>query len=487
MKKRVIEDEATRLAREEQERLERERQEMIRAQNDISLISLDNSIENTYAGVGAPDEITVPFYTKEEVEAIHSIRHLENRRVLLVNTVAGTGSVGRLVVGLYHTLEANGYECLVAYGRGEAPAGVRSYRIGQDLDVYIHGGMSRITDRHGFYSKRATEEFVDVIKDFKPDIIHLHNVHGYYLNIRVLFEYLKETDIRVIWTLHDCWTFTGHCSHFEYIGCMKWMTECNSCEQLNEYPKSVAKDNSRQNFRDKKSLFTGLPDCTLVTPSEWLAGRVAQSYMGEYHTVVVNTGIDLDSFHPVKEERRDDNLIFRLRNNLGLRNKNVILGVANPWRERKGLAQFVNLSKMLNERCQIVLLGLTDSQLNELPENIIGLSHTDSVEELAALYSMADIYVNLTLEDTFPTTNIEALACGTPVVTFRAGGSAESIDDTCGIAVERNSVQGVVAAIDTILSQKNVNFTKEQCIRRAMLYDRDIRFDEYIREVYEGM
>lgn len=487
MKKRVVEDEATRLAREEQERLERQRQEMIMAQNDISVISLDNSIENSYAGVGAPKEVEIPFYTREEVETIHSIRHLENRRVLLVNTVAGTGSVGRLVVGLYHTLEANGYECLVAYGRGEAPDGVRSYRIGQDLDVYIHGGMSRITDRHGFYSKRATEEFIDVIEDFKPDIIHLHNAHGYYLNIRVLFEYLKQTEIRVIWTLHDCWTFTGHCSHFEYIGCMKWMTECNSCEQLNEYPKSVAKDNSKQNYHDKKALFTGLPDCTLVTPSQWLAGRVAQSYMGDYHTVVVNTGIDLTQFHPVKEERRDDNLIFRLRNNLGLRNKNVILGVANPWRERKGLIQFVNLSKMLNERCQIVLLGLTDEQLNELPENIIGLSHTDSVEELAALYSMADIYVNLTLEDTFPTTNIEALACGTPVVTFRAGGSAESIDDTCGIAVERNSVQGVVAAIDTILAQRGVNYTKENCLKRARLYDMDIRFEEYIREVYEGM
>ena len=485
-KKKPIDPEVLR-AQQEEELREQERRKQLFKQNDISVISLDNNIENSFIGQGIKKDEVKPLYSGEAKKLGQSMKHLETRKVLLVNTVVGTGSVGRLTQGLYHALSANGYECMVAYGRDTHPQDINGYRIGQDLDVYLHGGLSRITDRHGFYSTRATKDFINVIEEFKPDIIHLHNVHGYYLNIRVLFEYLKTTDIRIIWTLHDCWTFTGHCSHFEYIGCNKWMTECNSCEQLAEYPRSVWKDNSQQNFRDKKELFTNLPDCTLVTPSEWLAGRVAQSYMGDYHTVVVNTGIDLDQFYPVPEERRKDNLVFRLRNSLNLRNKIVLLGVANPWRERKGLTQFVNLSKLLNERCQIVLLGLTDEQVNELPENIIGLSHTDSVEELAALYSMADIYVNLTLEDTFPTTNLEALACGTPVVTFRAGGAAESIDDTCGISVERNSIQGVVAAIDTIISQRGYNFTKEQCVRRARLYDKEIRFEEYIREVYEGM
>lgn len=471
----------------EQERLEKERQRRIMEQNNISVVSLDNNVENSFIGQGMVEEKDEPMYTLEERRVVHSMRNLENRRVMLVNTVVGTGSVGRLVEGLYNTLESNGYDCMVAYGRGDAPEGMKAYRIGQNLDVYIHGGLSRITDRHGFYSGHATSEFIDVIEEFNPDIIHLHNVHGYYLNIKLLFEYLKTTNIRIIWTLHDCWTFTGHCSHFEYIGCMKWMNGCHSCEQLDEYPKSFGKDNSERNYREKKELFTQLKDVTLVTPSEWLAGRVAQSYMGQYHTVVVPTGIDLDMFHPIAEERNSDNLIFRLRNNLNLRNKNVILGVANPWRERKGLSQFVKLSKVLNERNVIVLLGLNDSQLNELPENIIGIGHTDSVEELAALYSMADIYVNLTLEDTFPTTNIEALACGTPVVTYRSGGSAESIDDTCGISVERNSVQGVVAAIDMILSQKGMMYTQEDCVRRARIYAKEYRFEEYIREVYEGM
>ena len=487
MKKKKILDPVMEAERLRQEELERQRQEMIMAQNDVSVISLDNNMENSFIGQGMIEEDRPLSYSREEKKVIKSMNRLENRRVILVNTVVGTGSVGRLVEGLYYTLEDNGYECLVAYGRDSAPEGMNAYRIGQDLDVYIHGGLSRLTDRHGFYSKHATEEFINVIEEFKPDIIHLHNVHGYYLNIKVLFEYLKQTDIRIIWTLHDCWTFTGHCSHFEYIGCMKWTSGCFACEQLSEYPKSLGKDNSQRNYIEKRQLFTGFKNLTLVTPSEWLASRVEMSYMGDYHTVVVPTGIDLDVFHPVIEERKNDNLIFKLRNSLNLRNKNVLLGVANPWRERKGLSQFVNLSKMINDRCVIVMLGLNNEQLNSLPENIIGIGHTDSTQELAALYSMADIYVNLTLEDTFPTTNIEALACGTPVVTYRSGGSAESIDDTCGIAVEKNSVQGVVAAIDTILSQKGIAYTVEDCVRRAGLYDRQYRFEEYIREVYEGM
>ena len=453
---------------------------------DIQTVSLENNIENNYIGLGSYEE-EAPLISEEQRAVISSMDRLENRRVLLVNTVAGTGSVGRLVTGLYDALSSRGYECLIAFGRADAPEGYNCYRIGTDFDVYFHGAMSRINDKHGFYSKRATKEFIEVIEDFDPDIIHLHNVHGYYLNIEVFFNYLKESGRRVIWTLHDCWTFTGHCSHFEYIGCNKWQTGCFKCEQLNEYPKSVAADNSVFNYNKKKELFTGLDNLTLVTPSQWLKDRVSQSFMREYHTVVVPTGIDLTQFAPIEESVEESNLIFKLRNSLNIRGKRMLLGVANPWRERKGLVQFETLAKTIDDSYVIVLLGLNDSQLNNLPESIVGLAHTDSVAELAALYSMADIYVNLTLEDTFPTTNIEALACGTPVVTFKAGGAAESIDETCGIAVERNSIQGVVAAIERIMSLRGVEYTVNDCLRRARIYDRNYRFMEYIQEVYEGI
>ncbi len=379
MKKTGISDPLAEARQLEQDRLEKQRQEMIMAQNDISVISLDNNIENEFIGQGMTDPEPEVLYTKEAQKVVRSLNHLETRRVMLVNTVVGTGSVGRLVAGLYDTLTANGYECMVAYGRDTHPEGMNAYRIGQDLDVYIHGALSRLTDRHGFYSKRATREFINVIEDFAPDIIHLHNVHGYYLNIRVLFEYLKSTDIRVIWTLHDCWAFTGHCSHFEYIGCMKWTSGCYACEQLAEYPKSVGRDNSERNYADKKELFTGFENMTLVTPSMWLKARVEQSFLGAYHTVVVPTGIDTSVFSPVTEERRDDNLVFRLRNSLNLRNRNVLLGVANPWRTRKGLLQFVNLSKLISERCVIVLVGLNDEQMSSLPDSIIGIGHNLSL------------------------------------------------------------------------------------------------------------
>ncbi|HKM22108.1 MAG TPA: glycosyltransferase, partial [Lachnospiraceae bacterium] len=185
-------------------------------------------------------------------------------------------------------------------------------------------------------------------------------------------------------------------------------------------------------------------------------------------------------------ERKDENIIFQLKNQLNLRGKFIILGVANLWRERKGLAQFEALAKSLSDKYAIILLGLNDAQLNELPESIIGLAKTDSIDELSALYSMADVYVNLTLEDTFPTTNIEALACGTPVVTYKAGGSPESIDETCGIAVDRNSTQGVVAAIERIIAQKGMMYTREHCIQRAKLYEKNKQYNEYISEVYDS-
>ena len=203
-------------------------------EQDISAVSLSHNIRNEYIGQGTKDDYNRPVFTSEANQVFSSMDYMnENKRVLFINTVATGGSVARIVTGLYHALEEHGYECLIAYGRGEPPRDCRYYRIGSDTDVYIHGGMSRMTDRQGFYSMSATKALIRVIEDYDPDIIHLHNLHGYYLNVRVLFDYLHDRKRKVIWTLHDCWAFTGHCSHFEYIGCLKWQTCCDSCEQLN--------------------------------------------------------------------------------------------------------------------------------------------------------------------------------------------------------------------------------------------------------------
>lgn len=396
------------------------------------------------------------------------------KKILLINVTCGQGSTGRIVTGIYDELTKRGHTCMAAYGRGSAPSGYNAYRIGSELDVRIHGVLSRVTDRHGFYSTAATKRFIEKIKEFGPDIVHMHNIHGYYLNVKLLFEFLAASKIQVIWTLHDCWSFTGHCTHFEYLGCDKWKSHegCSKCPQLKEYPKSILMDGSVKNHAIKRRLFTAIDNMLLVTPSEWLKGKVEESYMGKYPVTVVPTGINLNVFKPTAS---------KLRERYGLSDRFVILGAANPWRERKGLYEFIKLSKELDDKYRIVMLGLKPEQKKLLPKEIIALGRTDSIEEMAQWYSAADAYVNLTFEDTFPTTNIEALACGTPVVTYRVGGSPESLTDECGFGVEKGSIEEVIDALNTIKNGKDMS---PSCIDRAALYSSENRFSQYFEEVY---
>lgn len=395
-----------------------------------------------------------------------------DKRVVLINVTMGQGSTGRIVAGIYDELTAHGCSCMAVYGRGKAPEGYNAYRVGSDMDVNVHGVLSRITDRQGYYSVRATNRLIDHLKRFKPDIVHMHNIHGYFLNFPILFKYLKDEGIQVIWTLHDCWSFTGHCTHFEYAGCDKWLTGCHSCSQLKEYPRSMLADASKKNYAEKRALFTQMDGMQLVTPSKWLRQLVLKSYMGKYPVQVVPTGIDLSVFKPTESD---------IRKAYGLDNKFVILGAAAPWRERKGLFEFVKLAQLLPADYKIVLVGITKKQAEVLPDSVLALERTESVKEMAMWYSLADAYVNLTLEDTFPTTNIEAQACGTPVVTYRVGGSPESLTTDSGIVVEQGDIAGVVRALESI---KNGESRAAYCIERAAEYSSEKRFKQYFEEVY---
>ncbi len=408
-----------------------------------------------------------------------------SERVLLVNTVAGKGSVGRLVTGLSKALKERGAETLIAYGRWDPPGGEEAYRIGSDPSVLFHGVMSRITDRHGLYSTAATRAFIKRIEEYAPDIIHLHNVHGYYVNYRLLFSWLKneyagKKGHRIIWTLHDCWSFTGHCVHFEYTGCERWKDGCFHCPEKRQYPASFFLDNSRENFRLKKQCFTGIKDLTIVTPSEWLKGKVSESFLGEYPVKCVPTGIDLDCF------KKRSSLI---REKYGIGDKPLVLGVANPWRERKGFDDFLKLASALEKEAgsdfRIAMIGLNPSQVKVVSRyvNIIPVIKTDSIEEMAEWYSTSDFYVNLTYEDTFPTTNLEALACGTPVITYGAGGSPESLNPECGIVTEVGDIAGVIAAMREFLKRDREDLEKA-CTARAALYGKAERFGQYLDEVY---
>jgi glycosyltransferase involved in cell wall biosynthesis len=390
----------------------------------------------------------------------------ELMKVLQINSVCGVGSTGRIATDIHQILKEQGHESFIAYGRGEAKNCDNAIRIGNDVDVYKHVALTRLFDRHGFGSKKATIDFIKKIEELDPDVIHLHNIHGYYINIEVLFSYLKRSNKKIVWTLHDCWAFTGHCAYFDYVGCDKWKTGCYNCPQKNKYPQNIFIDSSGVNYEKKKELFTGIKNMTIVTPSKWLAGLVKESFLKEYEVKVIHNGIDLNVFKPV------DGSNFRKK--YSIEDKFVILGVANIWDERKGLKYFIELSKMLDENYKIVLVGLNEKQLKNLPENIVGIKRTNNLNELVEIYSAADIFVNPTLEDNFPTVNLEALACGTPVITFNTGGSVECVDESCGVIVNKGDIKELQEKIKTI------KIKKDYCFIQAKKFDKKNKFNEYI-------
>lgn len=391
-------------------------------------------------------------------------------KVLQINSVCGIRSTGRICTDIAEVLNSNGHFCKIAYGREKVPPDMEkyAYRITDPQGVKLHAIKSRIFDSAGFNSSYATKKFVKWIKNYDPDVIHLHNIHGYYLNVKILFEYLKQAGKPVIWTLHDCWAFTGHCAYFDFADCDKWKTGCFACPQKHKYPESVFLDNSKNNYLAKRQIFTGMKDLTLVTPSRWLANLTRESFLKNYPVRVIQNGIDLNVFRPSFGN-------FKEKNNLN--GKTVFLGVASTWDERKGLKDFLKLSKIVSPEVKIVLVGLNESQMRSLPENIIGISQTNSTKELAEIYTAADVFLNPTYEDNFPTTNLEAIACGTHVVTYNTGGSPESVDENTGAVVEKGNVNAMYkAALEC--SAKKFNFENA-----AKKFDKQINFKKYL-ELY---
>lgn len=362
-------------------------------------------------------------------------------RILLINSVCGIRSTGRICTDIADRLAAEGNEVKIAYGRENVPEKYRGYaiKIGSDIDQKLHALRTRLSDEHGFGSEHATRNFLKTADAFDPDMVWLHNIHGYYINIEMLFEWIKKRpDMKVKWTLHDCWAFTGHCSYFTMAGCEQWRTHCLHCPQKNLYPASIIRDNCKNNFERKKAAFTGVKNLTLITPSRWLADLVKQSFLAEYPTEVCHNTIDTDIFKPTPSN-------FRKKYNLG--DKRIVLGVASVWDERKGLNDFFKLAEILDEDSVIVLVGLTKKQVKALPQNVIGVTRTNSAKELAEIYSSADVFFNPTYEDNYPTVNLEAEACGTPVVTYNTGGSPEAVHRIDSKVIEVGNFRAVMDAI----------------------------------------
>lgn len=356
----------------------------------------------------------------------------------MINVVCGIRSTGRICTDLATVLEKMGHEIKIAYGREDVPEQYKKYavRICSDKSVTMHGINARLFDGSGWGSKAATVKFVNWIKEFNPDVIHLHNLHGYYLNVEVLFDYLRTYDKRIIWTLHDCWAFTGHAAYCEWPYCTRWTIGCYECPKIRDYPKSYL-DQSKKNWKRKKTLFTNIPNLTLVTPSNWLKLLVQKSFLSCYPTVVIHNGIDLSKFFPIESD---------IKKRLNLETKKIILGVAAVWDDRKGLKDFIKLSELLSDDYRIVLVGISQDQKKLLPKSIVTIKKTNSTTELAELYSASDVYINPTYEDNYPTTNLEAIACGTPVISYDTGGSPESAN-LYGFTVPKGQVDKIVEKI----------------------------------------
>ncbi len=415
-------------------------------------------------------------------------------KVLQINTVSSRGSVGRIALDLYQVIEKNNGECVIAYGRDDAPENINNIKVNSKLDFYASVIRTFVTGEHGFGLKRKTHKLIEKIEEYNPDVIHIHNLHGFYVNVEILFEYIKEKNIPVVWTLHDCWSFTGHCAYFDYVKCNKWQNGCSNCPQYKTaYPYGLLHDNSKNNFARKKKSFSNVENMTIVAPCNWLKDLVNKSYLKYADVRVIYNGIDLEKFKPVEvsdkileivfEEKSKENKIHKKEQTEVFqknKEKKLVLGVANVWENRKGLKYFEELADILSDDYQIVLVGLSEKQIKSINPKIKGITRTSNVEELAQLYTLADVYVNTTMEDNFPTTNLESLACGTPVVTFRTGGSIEAIDETCGKVVEQEDVCGLKSAIESFcVDNIDKDTLKQACLERARMFDKKERFLEY--------
>lgn len=395
-------------------------------------------------------------------------------RIVQINLTYNIGSTGHIVADLDDVIRRNGDESIIVCGyTNQKKDNVYSMQtLPTFLDLRKDIALSRISGRMGYRSKSETKKVIKIIEKFSPDIIHLHNIHGDYINIKMLFDYIRAKNTHVVWTLHDCWSFTGRCSHFELNNCLQWKDGCNKCPktQFSVYPITYFRDCSKSMWKDKKALFSNLDNLTVVTPSKWLANYVKQSFLKVYPCQVINNGINLDIYKPA-------NTVSKY---LAGNNKKIILGVAASWTDRKGLADLIALdSKIDHQKYQIVVVGLNSRQMKTVPESILKIQRTNNAQELVELYTAATVLVNPTYQDNYPTVNLEALACGTKVITYKTGGSPESVPSDLGYIVNKGDQDELYEQVmEALESDKEQN----KCVDYARIhFDKAMKYDEYIK------
>lgn len=399
-------------------------------------------------------------------------------KLLQISIEANRNSVGKIAEQIGQAAIDAGWQSHITYSRSHNASTSTLIRIGNKADIAHHVLMTRLTDRHCLYSTSATKKLIEKIKQIDPDIIHLHHIHGYYLDMRVLFDYLSKAGKPVVWTFHDCWSFTGHCCHFYNPDtneeCMKWKTGCADCSAGKSYPATWFGASSTKNYRLKKELFNSVANMVITPVSDWLTQLVKHSFLSSIRTMTIHNGIDLEKFKPESPSTY-------VTEKYNLSNK-YILGVATSWTKHKGLFDIYKLRQLLPDSIDIILVGLTPEQIKDLPSGIRGFNRTDSQTELAMLYTGAEVFINPTYNDTLPTVNIEAQACGTPVVCYNTGGCPETFQDgITGFLIEKGDIQSMADRVTQIIASANSDELSRTCVNHAAsCFDRRNNFSKYI-------
>lgn len=403
---------------------------------------------------------------------------LQINPVLRVNT-----STGRIMQEIGELAMQHGWRSCIAYSKGRD--GIKSCQsevipVGNKWSTIWHGLETRLFDRHGLASNEATRLFVKQIQELKPDVIHIHNIHGYFLNYQILFDFLAKSNIPVVWTVHDCWLYTGHCYYYSYAGCNKWQTGCGHCPQKKEFPASWLIDRSHQNYEDKKQAFTSLPQdqLTIVPVSEWIREEMQHSFLRNNQFHVIHNGINTNIFNIYNPEQ--------VKQKYGLNGKHILLGVASIWSREKGFDDCIQMADFLHPDEMLVLVGVRPEQQKKLKKNMLGIPRTENIHQLAELYAAADAFINPTWQDNYPTVNLEAIACGTPVVTYRTGGSIEAITDQTGFIVPQGNVKEMLEAA-RLISQRGKTYYQQPCRTYALEnFRKEDRYQDYL-DLYDKL
>ena len=393
-------------------------------------------------------------------------------KVVQINTFPYKAT-GNIMMNIHNQLLEEQYDSYVFWGRGRAAQNEREIAILDEFGVKLHGVYTRITDKTGFASKKVTRKLIGKLQQIKPDILHLHNLHGYYINYPILFEYLAKKDIPVVWTLHDCWAYTGHCAHFSYIQCSKWTNMCSSCPQKREYPKSFFVDRSKKNYEAKKKYFCKVSNMTIVTPSDWLASMVRLSFLKQYEVKVIPNGIDTNRFKARKSS-------FKTKHQI--ESKEMVLAVANVWNQKKGFDDVIKISEKLNPiNYQVVMVGVTKEQIHTLPKTVLPIMRTASVDELVEIYSAADVFINPSYEETMGMVTVEALACGVPCFVYDKTAVPEVVDAKSGMIFQAGDIESICKAIT---NREYMKLTEMR--QRAVLFDKKREYKKYL-DLYDSV